>query len=435
MTEKFKSFFEGKRNILILGYGREGKSTFRFLRKYFPELEIGVADKADNLELPDADVKLHLGKEYLQSVKDYDLIFKSPGVKIGDFYEKIAEKITSQTDLFLQVYGKQTIGITGTKGKSTTSTLIYHLIKSSGREVLLVGNVGAPALDFIEEISDNTHIVYELSAHQLEYVHHSPHIAALINIFPEHLDYFHNQEAYQAAKLNIFKHQNENDIAVCGMPIETGRACYSMKSHQEEIKNLLGENIFGSELLEMAHLKGRHNLGNLLLALRVVQFTGIPARDSYRHLFTFQPLPHRLEHIGKFGGVEFYNDSISTVPESTLAALASFEHLDALILGGFDRGLDYSQLVDNLKESYVDYFFFLGQAGKRMYDLFQKEKTDKILFAVEKLEDIFEIINHSSQIKSCLLSPAAASYDQFSNFEHRGEHFRLLAEQFGKLKA
>lgn len=432
MTEKFKSFFEGKRSVLILGFGREGSSTYRFLRKYFPGLSIGIADRNENLEVEDNAVKLHLGKDYLQAFKAYDLIIKSPGVAVGNLYGEMAEKLTSQTDMFLQSFGKQTIGITGTKGKSTTSTLVHHLIKASGKEVILVGNVGVPALDLLEAIHDNTQIVYELSAHQLEHAHHSPHIAALINLFPEHLDYFQDQQAYQAAKLNIFKYQEYQDVAVCGTPVETGRAIYTMKSAQEEIRDLLGENISGPELLEMAHLKGQHNLGNLLFALRIVQFSGIPARDSYRHLFTFQPLPHRLEPIGNFGGIEFYNDSISTVPQSTLAAVSSLKHLDALILGGFDRGLDYTEFIDSLKESSVSYFFFLGKAGKRMYDIFQKTNKNKKLFLTEDLETVFEILAEIPQIKSCLLSPAAASYDQFFNFEYRGEHFRELAQQFGK---
>jgi len=434
MTEKFKSFFEGKHNVLILGYGREGSSTLRFLKKYFPNLCVGIADRNENLWMKETDVKLHVGKDYLQAFKAYDLIFKSPGVVLGNRYAEMAEKFTSQTDLFLQVFGKQTIGITGTKGKSTIATLVYHLIKSSGEDAVLVGNVGVPALDLLEHIHEKTKIVYELSAHQLEHVHHSPHIAALINLFPEHLDYFMDEKAYRAAKLNIFKYQDENDIAVCGMPIETGRPTYTMKSVQEELKDLLGANIQGTELLGMAHLRGQHNLGNILLALRVVQLTGISARDSYRHLFTFQPLPHRLELIGNYGGIEFYNDSISTVPQSTLAAVESLKHLDALILGGYDRGLNYSEFIDSLKETGINYFFFLGKAGKRMFDIFQKAKTNKKLFVVNRLEDIFEILDKTPQIKSCLLSPAAASYDQFYNFEHRGDHFRMLAKDFKKNK-
>lgn len=430
MKEKFEPLFEGKHNALILGYGREGRSTLRFLRKYFPELSLGIADRNENLEFEDTDAELHLGKDYLQAIEKYDLIFKSPGVSTGNLHLGITEKITSQTDMFLQIFGKQIIGITGTKGKSTTSTLVYHLIKSAGRDVILVGNVGVPAFDALEKIGKKTLVVYELSAHQLEYVHHSPHVAALINLYPEHLDYFHDQQAYRAAKLNIFKYQQEHDAAVCGMPVETGRACYTMKSNQEEIMDLLGKNISGSELLKMAHLKGQHNLGNLLLALRVVQFTGIPAKDSYRHLFTFQPLPHRLEHIGKFGGIDFYNDSISTVPQSTMAAVSSLENLDVLILGGYDRGLDYSELVDFLVNSAVGNFFFLGKAGSRMYEIFRKRGEGKKLVEAERLEEVFEILAQMPQIKSCLLSPAAASYDQFTNFEHRGDHFRMLAQNF-----
>lgn len=430
MIEKFESLFKGKHSVLILGFGREGRSTFRFLQKYFPGLSIGIADRNENLDWADADANLYLGKDYLQSVRDYDLIFKSPGVSMGNLFRENAEKITSQTEMFLQIYRDQTIGITGTKGKSTTSTLVYHLIRSAGEDVLFVGNVGAPAFDALEQIQKKTHIVYELSAHQLEHVHDSPHIAALINFYPEHLDYFQDEQAYLAAKLNIFKFQREGDVALCGTPVNTGHPCYTMKTVAEEIEMLLGNDIPGSELLEIAHLKGNHNLGNVLLALRVVQAAGIPAPKSYRYLATFQPLPHRMEYIGTYGGIEFYNDSISTVPQSTMAAVASFENLDALILGGFDRGLDYSELVDFLGNSNVGYFFFLGKAGKRMHESFRKAEKDKKLFPAKRLEDVFEILGRTPQIKSCLLSPAAASYDQFSNFEHRGEHFRELAEHF-----
>lgn len=436
MKEKFDLFFDGKRNILILGFGREGRSSFRFLQKYYPELSVGIADQNGNLEQEKGiSAPLHVGNDYLKALKDYDLIIKSPGVSIGNHYSEIAGKITSQTEMFLHIFGNQTIGITGTKGKSTTSTLVHHLIKSSGRDALLLGNVGSPAFDSIEKIMDETLIVYELSAHQLEHVHHSPHIAAIINIFPEHLDYFQDQNSYLAAKLNIFKFQKIDGIAICGVSLPTNCDCYTLKSPREEIESLLGEGISGSQLLEMAHLKGQHNLGNILLALYIVQSAGILAKECFQHLSTFQPLPHRLEHIGKFGDIDFYNDSISTVPQSTMAAIASLDHLDALILGGFDRGLEYSELVEYLRKSDVCYFFFLGQAGKRMYDLFQTESTHKRLFAVKQLEDIFDILAKTPQIKSCLLSPAAASYDQFTNFEHRGEHFRMLAQHFTKFKA
>ena len=433
MKEKFNSFFSGKRRVLILGFGKEGRSTFRFLQKYYPELQVGIADQNGNLkDEKEVPAHLHLGEDYLKVVKDYDLIIKSPGVFMGSYYDEMAGKITSQTEIFLHIFGNQIIGITGTKGKSTTSTLVYHLIKSSGRDALLLGNVGSPAFDSIEKIKDETLIVYELSAHQLEHVHHSPHIATIINIFPEHLDYFKDQNTYQSAKLNIFKFQKKDDIALCGMPVETYCDFYTMKTPREEIETLLGRDISGSQLLEMAHLKGQHNLGNLLLALRVVQSAGIPAKEIYRYLATFQPLPHRLEHIGRFGDIDFYNDSISTVPQSTMAAIVSLEHLDALILGGFDRGLDYSELVDFLRESDVSHFFFLGQAGKRMYDLFQSKTSHKRLYAVKHLEEVFDILTKIPQIKICLLSPAAASYDQFTNFEHRGEHFRMLAQHFSK---
>ncbi len=433
MKEKFDIFFEGKRNVLILGFGKEGRSTFRFLQEYYPELRLGIADQNGNLEQEKGiSAGFHVGKDYLKALDDYDLIIKSPGVSIGIRYNEMVGKITSQTEMFLQIFGGQTIGITGTKGKSTTSTLVYHLIKCSGKDVLLMGNVGSPAFDSLEKIQAETLIVYELSAHQLEHVHCSPHIAAIINLFPEHLDYFRDQNTYQYAKQNIFRFQKKGDMALCGIPVKTNCDCYIMKSPQEEIEILLGKEISGLQLLEMGHLKGQHNLRNFLLALRIVQSAGIPAKESYQYLSTFQPLPHRLEYIGRFGNINFYNDSISTVPQSTIAAIASLENLDALILGGFDRGLDYSELIDFLHESTVSHFFFLGLAGKRMYDMFLSKATDKKLHAVKQLENVFDILSKTPQIKSCLLSPAAASYDQFTNFEHRGDHFKMLAQHFSR---
>lgn len=431
MKEKFKLFFAGKQKILILGFGREGRSTYRFLTENFPELTLGIADRNEAIGKEEyLSARLYLGKNYLQAVHNYDLVIKSPGVFLGDFYNAGKLKTTSQTDMFLQIFGSQTIGVTGTKGKSTTAALIYHLLKSSGRDSLIMGNMGFPAFDSIEKIHSESLIVYELSAHQLEYVHHSTHIGVLLNLFPEHLDYFRDYESYQAAKLNIFNYQEESDIAICGQSITSIRNCYIMKKPEDELEYLVGGKITGSQLLQMSRLKGSHNLGNILIALRVVKLVGLSPKTALKYLSTFQPLPHRLEYVGCFGGVEFYNDSISTIPQSTMAAVSSLENTDVLILGGFDRGIDYSSLVDFLLNSDISHFFFLGKAGQRMYDLFQQDCTVKNLFKVACMEDVFEVLKISPEIHSCLLSPAAASYDQFHNFEHRGDIFKELAKTF-----
>ena len=171
----------GKR-ILILGFGREGKSSLAFIQKFLPHAEVGIADKneaafKDLLENPNNPInpKLYFGDNYFDAINDYDIVLKTPGISLLNKNVDLS-KITSQTDLFLEEFHSQIIGVTGTKGKSTTSTLIYHLLKESGRDAVLAGNIGIPVFDIIENISNSTIIVFELSAHQLQFIHRSPHI-------------------------------------------------------------------------------------------------------------------------------------------------------------------------------------------------------------------------------------------------------------------
>ena len=180
------------KKILILGFGREGKSSLAFVKKYLPEAEVAVADK-NQLE----GVK-HSGERYLEAVYEYDIVIKTPGISLKDFDTKGVE-ITSQTDLFLSQFHRQTIGISGTKGKSTTTSLIYHLLKSSGRDAILTGNIGIPCFDVMEQIGPESIVVYELPAHQLEYVHNGPRVGVLLNVFEEHLDHFGTFERYKHA--------------------------------------------------------------------------------------------------------------------------------------------------------------------------------------------------------------------------------------------
>ena len=181
---------------MILGFGREGRSTLAFLQKYLPEAVVAVADKNP------MEGVAHSGEDYLQSVYDYDIVIKTPGISLKDFDPRGIE-ITSQTDLFLSQFHHQTIGITGTKGKSTTTSLIHHLLKSSGHDAILTGNIGIPCFDIMEQIHENSIVVYELSAHQLEYVHNSPRVGVLLNVFEEHLDHFGTFERYKHAKFNL----------------------------------------------------------------------------------------------------------------------------------------------------------------------------------------------------------------------------------------
>ena len=454
----------GKR-ILILGFGREGRSTLAFLNKYLPDAVVAVADKNEMEGVQ------HFGTGYLEAMYDYDIVIKTPGISFKDFDTKGVE-ITSQTDLFLSQFHNQTIGISGTKGKSTTTSLIYHLLKSSGRDAILTGNIGIPCFDVMEDIKPESIVVYELSAHQLEYVHNSPHVGVLLNVFEEHLDHFGTMERYKAAKFNLLRFMNEDDTAIIheslldGVP--TGSTTCKIKvpepvegpTCQVKVFSLfdLDNEIDRSALT----LKGEHNYNNVKAALLACDAYGVDYHELIPYLYTFKPLEHRLEPVGTFDGVTFVNDSISTIPQAAISACEALGRVDFLLLGGFDRGIDYQPLSEYLKAHPVPYLLFTGKAGERMMTLMDGVSTGSTtcntkvpepvegptkevkapkpvegptLFYYPSMEEAFVYIAaHAKPGDVCLLSPAASSYDQYKNFEERGRKFKALAEQFAKTK-
>jgi UDP-N-acetylmuramoylalanine--D-glutamate ligase len=406
----------GKR-ILILGFGREGRSTFGFLRKYLPEAVLAVADKNP------IEGVTHSGEDYLQAVYGYDIVIKTPGISLKDFDAKGVE-ITSQTDLFLSQFHGQTIGISGTKGKSTTTSLIYHLLKESGHDAILTGNIGIPCFDVMEQIHDDSIVVYELSAHQLEYVHNSPKVGVLLNVFEEHLDHFGSFERYKQAKFNLLRYMGEDDFAVV---------------HDSLMMETLGlgvNNVMFSrmdfDIDEVAlPILGPHNLLNAKAALCACAAYGIEVGEVMPHLYTFKPLEHRLELVGVFGGVTFVNDSISTIPQAAIAACQTLGRVDFLLLGGFDRDIDYTPLVEYMKEHPVPHLLFTGKAGERMALMMKDRDVASQLELYHNMEEAFAyMVAHAKEGDICLLSPAASSYDQYKNFEERGAKFKRLAREF-----
>lgn len=225
MNSKIHQFLKQKLanldKILILGFGKEGQSSYRLLRSIFPAQKLWITDFNTSIEnqfkekFQDSNIEFILGENYLENLHDFDMIFKSPGISLQNIdYSSFEDKITSQSQIFLEKYKSQIIGVTGTKGKSTTVRMIENVLKTHLEEVLLVGNIGKPVFDILDKIKTHTEIVYELSSHQLEFAKHSPKIAILLNIFQEHLDYYKSYEHYQNAKFNIFKYQNDNDFAI-----------------------------------------------------------------------------------------------------------------------------------------------------------------------------------------------------------------------------
>lgn len=415
----------GKR-ILILGFGREGRSSLAFIRENLPDTVVGVADGNANVlaGLEEShDVKTYSGRNYLDAVNDYDIVLKTPGISLKD-RDVDFSKITSQTDLFLEEFHDRVIGVTGTKGKSTTSSLIDHLLKESGRESFLVGNIGVPVFDVIEKLTQNSMIVFELSAHQLQFIHRSPHVGILLNVFEEHLDHFGTLDAYKNAKLNIVRKMGEGDWAVTRNELSFDLADSSAHIIDYEYYD------FGVDW-ENIPLKGEHNRLNVNAALCACYACGIPVDELIPHLYTFRPLEHRQELVGTFGGVTFYNDSISTIPQAAIAAVETIKNVKFLLLGGYDREIDYSPLVEYLMNNKVEHLLFTGNAGKRMMSMLENTGYQGDMTTFANLPEAFSIIRKKAKPgDACLLSPAAASYDQYRNFEERGRIFKELAEKF-----
>ncbi len=420
--------------ILIIGFGREGKAVFSFLQKHIPNCSIGLADSNINVlenVSSDPEIKLFYGENYLASAYEYDLIIKSPGVKIPESIAGvIGKKLTSSSALFLQFFGNQSIGITGTKGKSTTSSLIHHLLKNGGKHSILAGNIGRAAFRIIDDIKPDTTIVYELSAHQLEQCSHSPKIALLLNLFEEHLDYFGSKDRYFQAKYKIFENQNNKDLLLTHDSLKIHLQGIKSKTIDVPSADDAGFDFKQSDL----KIKGAHNYINALFAAHCALNCGISKEDIEKNITTFQGLKHRLEDIGMHKGIHFYNDSISTVPEASIAALKALPETDCIILGGLDRGISYDSLIQFLPKTKVKLILFTGMAGKRMMQDFEKYYPERFqLFHSDDYEILInKVFTDLGNGSCCLLSPAAASYDKFRDFIARGEFFQKTVEENGK---
>jgi len=416
------------KKILIAGFGREGRSSLKLIRENLPDAIVAVADHNEALQAEIAaqypEVLFYGGQSCLDSLDDYDLVLKSPGMKLPELHVKNVQ-ISSQTDLFLAAFHRQIVGITGTKGKSTTSHLIHHLLFQTGKKAVLVGNMGRPCFDSIAAIQPDTHIVFELSAHQLQYVRHSPHIALLLNVFEEHLDYFETLVAYRQAKLNILRFAMPGDHALTDSKLEAYLPDIKARLHFIDHAQLLNIPLPLS-------LPGRHNQFNAAMAIAAVALLGVSREEALKGISTFEGLPHRLQLVGPYRGLKFVNDSIATVPEATIAALEAWPHPDYLILGGYDRGINYDLLVDHLQHNPPGMIFYTGKAGQRIVAGLQKRNYSGLLHPFETLEEVFEYLkNHAKPGQLCMLSPAAASYDKYKNFEQRGEMFLELARKMG----
>ncbi len=394
--------FSGMKNALVLGYGTEGKVTEKFLKQTKPDLPLGVSDQTE-------------GDAYLAVQDSYDIALKTPGIPKRNVH---IQYTTASNLFFAAVEKNMTIGITGTKGKSTTAALIAHILESAGKDVRLVGNIGAPMLGaLLEPYDDEALFVIELSSYQLEDLAYSPRIAVFLNLYPEHMDYHGSVDQYYAAKESLFRYQRPSDMLV-----------YNNDSPRvaDHIRTAAAKRIPFADADILTGLKlpllGVHNEDNVRAATAAARLLGITDDIIRQSVTTFRPLPHRLEFVGEYQGIRFYDDAISTTPESTIAALRALPDTETIFLGGKDRGYDFTALEQAILTSRIQNVVLFPTSGGRIF----RSRPPHIRFLdTSRMEDAVAFAyQNTSKGAVCLLSTASPSHSIWKNFEEKGDEFK-----------
>jgi UDP-N-acetylmuramoylalanine--D-glutamate ligase len=468
------------KSVLILGLGVEGLSTLSFLRELFPQKTLGIADHMplERLDVQsqerikaDSRLALHLGEEYLSGLGSYDIIIKTPGLSVQRHPEiqdaLRAGKLSSHTSLFFANSPGTIVGVTGTKGKGTTSKLIHSMLKAGGLDAHLVGNIGNPPLPLLKQTSESSIFVFELSAQQLETIQQSPHIAVLLNVVPDHLDHFVSFENYVAAKQNIARHQNERDFLIsnpslpiprriaeesrsqlvsCSIGASTNGGCFI---EDEQVICDLGqgrERVIAVQEVEAA-VPGSFNLNNIVPAVAAARLLGVEIEKIVQGIRDFEPQEHRFDRVGTFRGVTFYNASIATVPEVTIEHLKSLgDHVQTMLLGGFDRGMDFGILAERILGSDVRTVILFPETGRRIWETIIEKAAGAASarlprnFFIDQADGPEGSMREAVRLaylntepgRICLHSPASPSFGIFRDYKQRGELFKRYVNELAK---
>jgi UDP-N-acetylmuramoylalanine--D-glutamate ligase len=437
-----------KSRIAIIGYGREGRSTAQALRRWGnPHPIVLIEDDLkdapeDGVEAVDAaDVRWD----------EIDIAIKSPGVPPGHKALVSARNAGITTTTATNIYighvreaGLPVIGVTGSKGKSTTSTLIHRVLRASGKEALLLGNIGTPCLDGLEEAVDRSAwSVLEMSSYQCSDLSLGPSVAVITALFPEHLDWHGSASDYYQAKIRIARTQLTDDALVANgadsrlvglLPSDLpGKVFFGNVAEGIHFKD--GAFFDGKRLLFAdadVQIPGIHNRRNICLVLAAIKTLGVDPSLARSAIADFAGLPHRCEVVGVFHGITWVNDAISTAPEAAIAALDAFSgRVTTLISGGHDRGYDFSELAKEIVSQGIPRVVVLPESGRKLEEEFLKaSKATETPTTVFPAQDLAEAVAWAEQNTpngdTCLFSPGSPSYGRYRNFEQRGEHFRSL---------
>ena len=401
---------KGKK-ILIVGFGQEGKASYAFLKQAVPSARLAVVDAKD-------------GPLYLDTQKQYDIAIKSPGVA----KHLISIPYTTPTNIFFGNTRGMIIGVTGSKGKSTTASLIYSILMAAGTRAHLVGNIGNPALSELgNETGADDIYVYELSSYQLDDIAYCPHISVITNFFPEHMDYHGGLEAYWEAKKRIVVHAQTTDFLVFNPAYPRLRQL--AKQTKAQAVPYVSQLPFNEDSIP---LLGQHNKENVRGAATVGKIFRISDSVMERAVKDFHPLPHRLELVGEYRGISFYDDAISTTPESTMCAIQSFTSVGAICLGGQDRGYDFSELSRLIAQKNIPVIVLFPDSGNAIAKALERigYRPVHLLVTSDMEEGVRFIYEHTPKGSVALLSTASPSYSIWKNFEEKGRLFQKFVKQY-----
>ena len=450
------------KNIAILGLGIEGLALVDFLKKKNENLKITLLDKAseeelkkrvayeDNQQLKRILENLNydrvLGPNYMDNLKDFEVVFRSPGIPYysSEIQEAISAKVAvlSQIKLFFELCPASIIGVTGTKGKGTTASLIFEILQNnfqnSNINVFLAGNIGESAITLSDKIKPDDWVILELSSFQLQDLKVSPKIAVITNIAVDHLDHHKNESEYVSAKGAIVKFQVDNDTTIANKDfnnavkiaeLSKGKKLYfSGKSECDAyVKDDRVYVRIDDEEVEICsskeiNLVGKHNLENIAASTLACIAAGAKIRSIKKGVKEFKGLPHRLELVGEVENKKFYNDSFATNPEPTIAAIKSFKEPITIILGGSSKGADFTELAKEISDSTVNNILLIGDEAKKIKSALAMSKYSGEIFDEDGvMKSIVKKANEISKPKSVIiLSPACASFGLFKNYKERG---------------